>query len=136
MELVIEIQDGNPINHPIYVEHLIAAFPTFDPNNLPEKYVAFERVPKPRIKVYEIFEGHEYALIDGVYKDVWNIRQMTDSEKQQQIQEMMNLPHPEDFVFDEVVCGWIPPIPFPNDGKDYVWHPVENYWQEFPIKVA
>lgn len=40
----------------------------------------------------------------------------------------------DDFVFDEAQCFWIPPIPYPNDGKLYYWDEQEHAWILSPIQ--
>lgn len=36
----------------------------------------------------------------------------------------------EDFVFDENTCKWVPPIPYPTDGKEYAWGYESKAWIE------
>lgn len=38
----------------------------------------------------------------------------------------------ESWLFDEESCNWFPPIPYPNDGKIYVWHEPTTSWVEPP----
>lgn len=38
-------------------------------------------------------------------------------------------PH-DSWVFDEEFCGYIPPVPKPNDGKIYVWDEESISWKE------
>lgn len=38
-----------------------------------------------------------------------------------------NFPYPS-WTFDEVKIDWIPPIPYPQDGKDYEWNESEQKW--------
>lgn len=41
-------------------------------------------------------------------------------------------PKPHDnWIIDEATGTWIPPIPKPDDGKDYVWNQDETRWVEF-----
>lgn len=38
-------------------------------------------------------------------------------------------PKPYDnWVFDEATCWWIPPLPYPDDGKNYYWEQEANSW--------
>lgn len=32
------------------------------------------------------------------------------------------------WLFDESDLSWIPPVPYPNDGKDYVWNEETTSW--------
>lgn len=34
----------------------------------------------------------------------------------------------DNWVFDEALCLWIPPVPYPNDGKNYYWDQSTNSW--------
>ena len=42
-------------------------------------------------------------------------------------------PKPYDsFIWDESVCGWVPPIPYPTDGREYDWHEAAQKWIAIP----
>lgn len=139
MELYIQIKDGQPFEHPILGDNFCAAFPDVDVNNLPPEFARFERVLCPRLGVYEVMisETPTYELVDGVYKDVWHIRNMTDAEKtakQQAVKEAWAaLPTRDNFlawVFNEAKCGYYPPIPSP--GANYFWQGTTASWVEIP----
>jgi len=34
----------------------------------------------------------------------------------------------DNWVFDEALCLWVPPVPYPNDGKYYDWKQDTNSW--------
>lgn len=34
------------------------------------------------------------------------------------------------WVIDEQTCLWVPPIPYPTDGKSYEWDKVQQSWVE------
>jgi hypothetical protein len=34
------------------------------------------------------------------------------------------------WVFDTTTCKWIPPIPYPSDGKNYNWDEISISWVE------
>lgn len=80
-KLFIQIRDGAPYEHPIFESNFREAFPHVDLNNLPSEFAVFERVPQPTINDYEVLEGVTYEWVDGVVKDVWHVRSMTDEEK-------------------------------------------------------
>lgn len=42
----------------------------------------------------------------------------------------------ENWVLDETTCRWIPPVPYPTDGKGYVWVQEANIWVVIEIPVA
>ena len=81
MKLFIQIRDGKPYEHPIMESNFLEAFPDIDTNNLPQEFANFERVEQPSIGQYEVNEGVTYEWDNGIVKDVWHIRQMTDEEK-------------------------------------------------------
>lgn len=81
MELFIQIRDGNPHEHPIFEDNFRQAFPDIDTNNLPPEFARFERIPQPIPDTYEVVEGPTYQWVDGIVKDVWVVRPMTDAER-------------------------------------------------------
>lgn len=81
LELYIQIRDGEPYEHPIFGDNLRQAFPDVDTENLPETFAKFMRVEPPIPETYEVYEGVTYEWVDGVVKDVHNIRPMTDEER-------------------------------------------------------
>lgn len=134
MKLYIELENGLPKNHPALEENLLQVF-----GEIPDHWVSFERVEKPRLSAYDVLEKEhpEYQLIDGVYTDVWLVRSMTLEEKnakQKTVKDLwLSLPNRENFttwVFDEVLCSYIPPVPRPNDDKIYKWDGLINNWVE------
>ena len=83
MELFIQIRDGKPYAHPISGDNFREAFPYIDVDNLPTEFARFERVEKPTPEVFEVVEEDvTYDFVDGVVKDVWVVRPMTELEKQ------------------------------------------------------
>lgn len=46
-------------------------------------------------------------------------------------------PKPYDnWVFDESTCMWIPPVPYPTDGKNYEWDQETNSWVLSPYQPS
>lgn len=144
MRLFIRIQDGVPFKHPILEDNFKQAFSNIDLNNLPPEFALFERIPRPTVDVYEVMESEDstYELIDGVYKDVWQKRDMTTEEKTAKQQAVKNawatMPNADNFsgwIFNETTCRFEPPIPYPETG-DYIWHGATSSWvemQQYPI---
>lgn len=86
--LFIKVVDGQPFEHPITEENMRQAFPEIDLDNLPSTFTVFERVPKPphtERGIFEVFEA-QYQWVDGVVKDVWVLRPMTDDERAERIE--------------------------------------------------
>jgi len=141
MLYIIRIKDGAPFEHPIAVSNFIDAFPTIDVNNLPPEFAWFERVERPDLGVYEYFVSEEptYELIDGIWKDVWHISNVSDERKlamQQGVKDawasLNNAENWTAWVFDEATCSFQPPTPKPDDGKKYIWHGLSTAWVEIP----
>jgi hypothetical protein len=89
MNLYIRIKDGQPFEHPLFEDNVKQVWPDIDLNNLPPELAKFERVQPPVASAYEVLEGFSYQLVDGIYKDVWHLRPMTDSEKQERNAKFM-----------------------------------------------
>jgi hypothetical protein len=109
MELYIRIKDGQPFEHPILGDNFRQAFPTVDTNNLPLEFARFERIERPVINVYEVYEGVTYQWDDGFVKDVHYVRPMTEEEKIAKQNEVKNsFPDYEEqgYVFDEETCSF------------------------------
>jgi hypothetical protein len=34
----------------------------------------------------------------------------------------------DNWIFNDTDCLWIPPVPYPEDGKNYVWNQEDNCW--------
>jgi len=39
-------------------------------------------------------------------------------------------PSYESWYLDEETCTWEPPVPYPRDGKDYIWEEALQEWKE------
>jgi VIT1/CCC1 family predicted Fe2+/Mn2+ transporter len=63
-------------------------FPDIDTENLPaDRFAKFIRVQAPEAGTYEVAE-HSYGWVDGVVKDLWTIRPMTEEEKADKFEQM------------------------------------------------
>lgn len=110
MELFIRIVDGQPFEHPIMGDNFRQAFPDIDTNNLPPEFARFEKVAPPHVVgIYKVDEGVTYEFDGKVCKEIHHIRPMTDAEKTAKIAEAQAQPHPDNFVFSEAICLWLPP---------------------------
>lgn len=143
MNLYIQIRDGKPFEHPIFEDNFKEAFPHIDVNNLPPEFAKFVRIEPPQLNRYETFDDPSvtYELIDDVWTDVFHVRPMTQEERaivQKPFKDFwFKLPNRENFsawIFDEELCEYAPPIPRPNDGKEYFWQGTTNSWVERPPK--
>jgi hypothetical protein len=136
MNLYIEIENQQTKNHPAFEDNLIEAF-----GAVPENWEQFIRIEAPLLGVYEKFASIEpiYSKINGVWTDVWLIREMTEEEKiskQQQTKDEWNLlPNRDNFTtwfFDELTCSYQPPIPRPETGN-YFWQGTTSSWVEIKL---
>jgi len=138
MNLFIQIEDGQPLNHPALEDNLVQAF-----GAVPDHWEQFVRVQKPNSGLYEILESDQptYQKVNGVWTDIWSLRPMTETEiaaKQQAVKDdWMARPQAENWsawLFDEPTCSYIPPIPRPNPvaGTIVFWCGAENNWKQPP----
>lgn len=133
MNLYLRVENGIPIGHPIVESNLLEIYPSIDLENLPEDLVKFERVTA-KVGVYEVYVNTTYELVNGVWKDVHNIRPMTTEEKtlKKNIvkQTWTNTVNFNSWIFSEELCQFIPPVTMPSDGKKYLWNEETVNWVE------
>ena len=136
MNIYIQIENGQPINHPAFEDNLMQAFGCISTN-----WELFLRVERPFLDIYQVLntDTPSYQKIDGVWTDVWTIRDMTDAEKKakQEIEKnfWLSLPNRDNFstwTFDENKCAYVAPVPMPTDGQDYFWQGTTNSWKIEP----
>ena len=143
MNLYIQIDDnGNPINHPAFEDNLLQAF-----GNIPSNWKPFIRVERPQIGIYQKTNADPtYELINGVWMDVWAVRDMTEEEKEnkrQRIrQEWEARPQAQNWsawTLNESTLEFDPPIPRPEPdeaklaaGIRTFWCGAENNWKDSP----
>ena len=140
MNLFIETENGATKNHPAFEDNLIQAF-----GSIPEQWEAFTRIERPAPSVYQLLESEEptYAKVDGVWSDVWSLRDMTAEEKaakQQSVRDTFNAREQAEnwsaWTLDEATCEMQPPIPRPDpvEGKDVRWCGADANWKEVPAR--
>ena len=144
MNLYIEIENGVTKNHPALESNLIQAF-----GAIPEHWQPFIRVERPMPTFYQVLESNTptYAKVNGIWTDVWPIREMTAEEKevarQAAITELKESwaarPQVENWsawVFNEETIEYEPPIPRPDPikGKIVLWCGADNNWKETPAR--
>lgn len=139
MNLYIQINEsGEPLNHPAFEDNLVQVF-----GNIPTNWEPFFRVQRPVPNAYQVLDSQKptYQKVDGVWTDVWAIRDMTDEEKtakQKSVKDKWaSKPQAENWstwTFDEATCAYVPPIPRPDavKGKDIRWCGADNNWKEVP----
>lgn len=156
MNLYIQVENGQTVNHPALEENLIQAF-----GSVPSNWEPFDRIEKPVIDVYEILESDEptYKKVNGIWTDVWHVRQMTPEEKQEKdrflelrretirqsvIAAFTSRSQAQNWsawVLDETTCTMQPPIPRPELDEEKLkqriftfWCGADNNWKDTPVR--
>jgi hypothetical protein len=137
MNLYIRLENGQPVDHPLIEDNLIHL--GIDPDNLPENYTRFERIPQPELGVYEVYVEATYEWDSDVVKDVHHVRPMTLEEKTQKQNKVKD--HWARFgfaswIFNEETCFFNAPVPDPTTDTDlYQWDEATLSWVKIPINT-
>ena len=140
MNLYIETKNGVIKNHPAFEDNLIKAF-----GEIPAHWEPFTRVNRPVLNVYQILDPSvaSYAKVDGVWIDVWTVRNMTAEEKTAKQKALITAfnnreyaPNWSAWTLDEATCTMQPPIPRPDliEGKIVFWCGADSNWKEAPAR--
>jgi len=132
MNLYIQVENGQTVKHPAFEDNLLQAF-----ESIPSNWEPFVRVERPTLSIYQVFDPEEpsYQKVNGVWTDVWSLRDMTDAEKAEKQQAVKDAwaanPNASNYTawtFNVETCFYVPPIPYPNDGENYFWQGTTNSW--------
>lgn len=131
MQLVIKVENNQPIGHPIMFSNFLMIYPGVNYDNLPAGYVKFNRVPMPAVGLFEhLNPAPTYVLENGVASDAWEVTPYTESERQAKIEEVIQQkPYPS-WTFIEDELRFEPPTPYPTDDKLYDWDEETTSWVE------
>jgi hypothetical protein len=140
MNLYIETENGVTKNHPALESNLIQAF-----GSVPAHWEPFTRVERPTLGVYQVLESQEvvYAKVNGVWTDVWTLRDMTVEEKIAKQQGVITAFNEREYAsnwsawtLDEATCMMVPPIPRPApvEGVNMFWCGADNNWKQAPLR--
>ena len=140
MNLYIETENGQIKNHPAFEDNLIQAF-----GAVPAHWEPFTRVERPLLGVYQTMDSNQpvYTKVDGVWTDVWTVRDLTAEEKTAKQQEVITAFNTRDqasnwsaWALDEATCTMQPPIPRPDpvEGKIVFWCGADANWKETPAR--
>ena len=145
MNLYIEIENGVTKNHPALENNLLQAF-----GSIPPHWEPFVRVERPTPSVYQILESDApvYTKVDGVWTDVWALREMTAEEKTAKQQAVITAFNSREqasnwsaWTLDEAICEMAPPIPRPepditklDQGIMTLWSGSDNNWKDTPVR--
>jgi hypothetical protein len=129
MNLYIQLENGEPKNHPLFESNLKMVYPEIDLDNSPD-YCKFVRVEQPVIKWDEVVEGPEYKIIDGICYDVWTVNKISDEKRKEMIDALIaSNPYPS-WTVDEINHDLIPPVPYPLEGY-WTWNEETLSWVEY-----
>jgi len=140
MKLYIETENGVIKNHPAFEDNLKQAFGV-----IPAHWEPFTRVERPVPLVYQVLESEEpvYTKVDGVWTDVWSLREMTAEEKTAKQQAVITAFNTREqasnwsaWTLDEATCVMVPPVPRPDpvEGVTVFWCGADNNWKEVPTR--
>ena len=145
MNLYIETENGAIKNHPAFEDNLIQAF-----GSVPAHWEPFTRIERPTPGIYQLLESQKpvYAKVDGVWTDVWTVRDMTAEEKTALQQSVITAFNEREYAsnwsawtLDEATCTVQPPIPRPEPdqakrdaGILTVWCGADNNWKDTPAR--
>jgi hypothetical protein len=140
MNLYIETENGVTKNHPAFENNLIQAF-----GSIPAHWEPFTRVERPTPGIYQLLESQEpvYAKVNGVWTDVWTVRDMTAEEKTALQQSVITAFNEREYAsnwsawtLDEATCTMQPPIPRPEpvEGVLVMWCGADNNWKDTPAR--
>jgi hypothetical protein len=140
MNLYIETENGVTKNHPAFEDNLFQAF-----GFIPTRWEPFIRVERPVPTTYQVLESNEpvYTKVNGVWTDVWSLREMTAEEKIVKQQAVITAFNKQKYAsnwsawtLDEDICVMVPPIPCPEpiEGVNVFWCGADNNWKEAPAR--
>lgn len=130
MNLIIKIEDGKPVNHPIAEDNLKVLIPDLDVNHPPEGFAKFVRKPWPDLYGHQIVESVEYIIdpelsklfVTTVWTDQYHVRELTQEEIVAQAQAQVQA------INNQTQQDLNAPYPAPNDGNLYIWINSLNTW--------
>lgn len=143
MGLYIEVQNGQPVNHPATEENLMQAFQC-----IPAHWEPFKRIDAPMGKITENVTANPYQKIDGFWQDSWVVTQKTPEEletiKQAIIDDFNNREQAENWsawIFEPTTWNMVPPIPRPERDEAKLsqniytfWCGADNNWKDTPAR--
>jgi hypothetical protein len=137
-KLFIKVSDeGVPETHPIIEGNMADVFPNFDPNEPPKGFYRFIKEPVPTLAPDEKYDYLEYVfspewtkeLNTPTWTEVHHVIKIEPEEKEKVINEFKSMnPDLQDWVFDEELQVLVPPVPKPQDGKNYYWNTDLKIW--------
>ena len=131
MALFLQIQNGQPVNHPVYDFNLIQAY-----GQIPQGWAMFNRVEQPAGLLTSPFQTAQcsYTLSsDGVtWQDTWTAVTMTADEQAALIAERQANPPGPNVTLNTETLQWKPNTEKPIDGQKYYWDWAKGEWAVVP----
>lgn len=132
--LFIQVVDGKPVNHPATEENLRMFIDNFDPENPPATFEKFVRRQPEEAPKWKVVDRLPYAKVNGVWTDVFGIRDMMPQEKQEYVAALRRgFQFADTWSWDDDKGEWVPPVPYPTDGKFYLWANRQMRWILAPL---
>jgi hypothetical protein len=131
--LYLQIQNGQPVNHPHLEENVLQVF-----GSIPSDWAPFKRVLSQdsgiTLGLFQTY-SHSYGLSsDNVtWQDVWTAVDMTDDEKSAYITNLQKYPAFPGAVLNTTTLIWEKP-PKPNDGNSYIYDFENGAWKQVAPK--
>ena len=132
MNLYIQIENDQPINHPALMDNLVQSL-----GGIPPGWEQFIRVPPPVLGIYQVLESEQptYTTQFGYWMDTWTIRDMNEAEKaakQQTVRDAFNAREQAEnwsaWTLDEATCTMVPPIPRPEPDEAKLAQSIMTFW--------
>lgn len=128
MKYYILTKNRLPIGTPFDEQYLLKTYGNQIPNNVEQ----INFVSAPQLKPYEKNQTVIYQrLNDGVISCIWSCEKMTEqekNEKQNLIKSVWAVDGYKSWIFEEETCSFVPPVPYPTDGKSYYWDEPTLSW--------
>ena len=105
--------------------------------SIPAHWEPFTRVERPIPGIYQLFEQNAltYEKVNGVWTDVWAVREMTAEEKTAKQQAAITAFNTREqaenwstWTFDEATCTMVPPIPRPAADETKTAAGIKTFW--------
>lgn len=131
--------DGKPETHPMLLENLQNVIENFYDRDPPKGFVRFIKTPKPVLTDYQKYDYLEYAYSPELsekygqptWHEVHHIAEIGEKERKSIIKTFMKInPDLQDWVYNEELKALVPPVPKPDDGKEYLWNTDDKSWME------
>lgn len=130
MQLLIKVENNQPVGHPIVFSNFLMIHPGSDYDNLPAGYAKFTRIQRPTDSLFEtVSDTPEYVWEDGVVVDKWAVTPFTAEEKAQRIEEVRSQQPFPSWTFIEEELRFEPPVPYPGDDQPYTWNEDAGNWE-------